>query len=293
MLLLATMNVDRTRIRRTRVAKRVTHASWGRAPPPLIGVSQMLTGEEASSEPVIYHQGSTAGGRLCMIDGSQSQRATPFSRELQLARTRTKQMKNPVVPPKYASKLCEISRSPRYYMALQIDRTTPRAMPIIYAYSWERVQEFRALASIRRKASRLCYSFCLDRALTGFVQGWDTRDGYEFFSLQRQKADQSTTKTARFFYSMMKNIAQDLYLATKVFDVLSLSSENPKVLDLCMAPGGFLETALEHDTRSQITAFSLPAAQGGHQILMPRPQGRSEVLERYNACSRYGRNKHS
>ncbi|TKA68731.1 hypothetical protein B0A55_11273 [Friedmanniomyces simplex] len=169
-----------------------------------------------------------------------------------------------------ASKVCETSQSPRGYTALQIDRNTPRAMRIIYAYLLERVQEFRTLASLRQRASGLCYSHCLGQSPTDCVQGWDNRDGDEFFRLQRQKADQSSTETARFFYKMMKNIAQDLHLATNAFDVLSSDSEKPRVLDLCMAPGGFLETALKYDTRSQATAFSLPTAQGGHQILMPR-----------------------
>lgn len=72
---------------------------------------------------------------------------------------------------------------------------------------------------------------------------------------------------------MMRKIAQDMYRATRVFDVLTSSSEQPKIIDLCMAPGGFLVTAMRHDSRSQAVTFSLATNQGGHQILMPRSLG--------------------
>ncbi|TKA62865.1 hypothetical protein B0A55_12430 [Friedmanniomyces simplex] len=108
-----------------------------------------------------------------------------------------------------------------------------------------------------------------NNASAGF-EGWANPAGDEFFRLQRQTADQAreNTETAGAFYRMMRNIAQDLHWANGVFDVLTSSAEKPTILDLCMAPGGFLETAMRHDSRSRATAFSLATAQGGHEIFL-------------------------
>ncbi|KAK0308709.1 hypothetical protein LTR82_015399 [Friedmanniomyces endolithicus] len=74
----------------------------------------------------------------------------------------------------------------------------------------------------------------------------------------------------------MKNIAQDMHKATGVFDILTSSTDIPKILDFCVAPGGYLETSMWHDPRAQARAFSLGQDQGGHEILMP-PNSRITV----------------
>ncbi|TDZ48413.1 hypothetical protein CTRI78_v008203 [Colletotrichum trifolii] len=43
---------------------------------------------------------------------------------------------------------------------------------------------------------------------------------------------------------------------------------------MCMAPGGFLQTALETNRRATALAFSLPVSQGGHDVLL---RGSSKV----------------
>ncbi|KAK1054280.1 hypothetical protein LTR74_015930 [Friedmanniomyces endolithicus] len=127
-----------------------------------------------------------------------------------------------------------------------------RAVNIITEYLSENVQELRTLAALRQK-------------------GWDNPAGDEFFRKQRQVSDQSRDdpKICRIFYEMMKNIAHDMHKATGVFDILTSSTDKPKILDFCVAPGGYLETSMWHDPRAQATAFSLGTDQGGHEILMP------------------------
>ncbi|KAK0932462.1 hypothetical protein LTR29_015975 [Friedmanniomyces endolithicus] len=127
-----------------------------------------------------------------------------------------------------------------------------RAVNIIPEYLSENAPEFRTLAALRQK-------------------GWDNPAGDEFFRKQRQVSDQSRDdpKICRIFYEMMKNISHDMHKATGVFDILTTSTDNPKILDFCVAPGGYLETSMWHDPRAQATAFSLGTDQGGHEILMP------------------------
>ncbi|KAK1061266.1 hypothetical protein LTR33_012732 [Friedmanniomyces endolithicus] len=126
-----------------------------------------------------------------------------------------------------------------------------RAVNIITEYLSENSQEFRTLAALRQK-------------------GWDNPAGDEFFRKQRQVADQSRDdpRICRIFYEMMKNIARDMHKATGVFDILTSSTDIPKILDFCVAPGGYLETSMRHEPRAQAIAFSLGTDQGGHEILM-------------------------
>jgi 23S rRNA U2552 (ribose-2'-O)-methylase RlmE/FtsJ len=67
---------------------------------------------------------------------------------------------------------------------------------------------------------------------------------------------------------MMKEIGREMHQATKAFAVLKSAVDNPKILDMCMAPGGFLETALGTDYRASAVAFSLPESNGGHKVLL-------------------------
>ncbi|KAK4998899.1 hypothetical protein LTR66_001960 [Elasticomyces elasticus] len=143
----------------------------------------------------------------------------------------------------------EKSDNPKDHAAPWIDRDSPRAR--------------------EGKYSLPLFDSPTNKPLTDGLQGWRNRDGDEFFRQQRQKADQSNTDTAQFFYKIMKKNAQDLHQVTRAFDVLSFNLNQPNILDLCMAPGGFLETAMEYDSRSYAVAFSLPQTQGSHQVFMP------------------------
>lgn len=71
---------------------------------------------------------------------------------------------------------------------------------------------------------------------------------------------------------MMQRIGNEMQRATGAFTILDTGFWQPNVLDMCMAPGGFVATALDVNPGVHVTAFSLPLADGGHKVLLPLPQ---------------------
>ncbi|KJZ75858.1 hypothetical protein HIM_04682 [Hirsutella minnesotensis 3608] len=47
-------------------------------------------------------------------------------------------------------------------------------------------------------------------------------------------------------------------------------AEPVQILDMCMAPGGFLLRALQENTNGRAVAFSLPPDSMGHEVLLPK-----------------------
>ncbi|KAH6868980.1 hypothetical protein B0T10DRAFT_501928 [Thelonectria olida] len=125
------------------------------------------------------------------------------------------------------------------------------ASSIIAAYLVDNVPEFRELAELRTK-------------------GWSNPKGDAFFRKQRRNADESDEKTAVYFYNLMKIIGQELQDNTNAFALRTRSTKPPSILDMCMAPGGFLAKALSFNPNARALAFSLPASAGGHRVLLPR-----------------------
>jgi 23S rRNA U2552 (ribose-2'-O)-methylase RlmE/FtsJ len=105
--------------------------------------------------------------------------------------------------------------------------------------------------------------------MTKLCQGWNSLDGDRFFENQRRVADRSNTRTAKYFYIMMQKIAKQLQQSTGALLVSGSGVTPGRILDLCMAPGGFLYEALKLNPDSSAVAFSLPASSGGHTILLP------------------------
>lgn len=68
---------------------------------------------------------------------------------------------------------------------------------------------------------------------------------------------------------MMQNIGRELHIATGAFNTTTLAGEQPKLLDMCMAPGGFLSAAMQFHPNAIATAYSLPLEAGGHEVLLP------------------------
>ncbi|KAI9934848.1 hypothetical protein MW887_000468 [Aspergillus wentii] len=66
---------------------------------------------------------------------------------------------------------------------------------------------------------------------------------------------------------MMKNIGQEMQKCTKALRINH--TYQPRILDLCFAPGGFLATALRLNPSASAMGFSLPPSQGGHRDLLP------------------------
>lgn len=65
---------------------------------------------------------------------------------------------------------------------------------------------------------------------------------------------------------MMKTIVKDLDKATGALNLSRV--EQPALLDMCVAPGGFVDVALTQTPGSHIRAMSLPVEQGGHDVKM-------------------------
>ncbi|KAJ6114081.1 hypothetical protein N7512_007526 [Penicillium capsulatum] len=129
--------------------------------------------------------------------------------------------------------------------------TVCHASDIIVPFLLARSAEFRILSDLRRK-------------------GWENPKGDSYFRSQRRNADSSSEKNAKYFYKLMRAIGEEIHQATNAFWVPRSDTGPPKILDMCMAPGGFLETAMNKNPRSEALAFSLPTSCGGHKSRLPK-----------------------
>ncbi|KAF1815408.1 hypothetical protein P152DRAFT_511563 [Eremomyces bilateralis CBS 781.70] len=131
------------------------------------------------------------------------------------------------------------------------DQETQLAGSIIVQYLLENVAEFRQLTELRQ-------------------QGWSNPEGDRFFRKQRHDADSTDKKTARMFYKMMKTIGQEMHQSTRALAIPKMVANSPTILDMCMAPGGFLDTTLKMNPGAHALGFSLPVSKGGHRTLLRR-----------------------
>lgn len=99
-------------------------------------------------------------------------------------------------------------------------------------------------------------------------QGWENPAGDAHFQKQQKTADNANEKVSKIFYNMMKSIAADMHAATGAFTIHT--DGTPRILDMCMAPGGYLATALSKNPGATAVGFSLPESQGGHKTRVPR-----------------------
>ncbi|KAL3462792.1 FtsJ-like methyltransferase family protein [Aspergillus heterothallicus] len=129
-------------------------------------------------------------------------------------------------------------------------RGPPKVSTAVIDYLLKESPEFRRLSELRKK-------------------GWENPEGDRFFEKQRQTADSADGKTAKLFYKMMMKIGEDMNRITHVFDIKRSSGFDAGILDMCMAPGGFLATALRHNPDARAVGFSLPKDQGGHNVFLP------------------------
>jgi 23S rRNA U2552 (ribose-2'-O)-methylase RlmE/FtsJ len=69
---------------------------------------------------------------------------------------------------------------------------------------------------------------------------------------------------------MMQNIGLELQGLTGAFNVTGKEAgHQSQILDLCMAPGGFLFAAMQCNPDAIATASTLPFEPGGHRVLLP------------------------
>lgn len=69
----------------------------------------------------------------------------------------------------------------------------------------------------------------------------------------------------------MQNIDLELQGLTGAFNVNGKEAgHQSRILDLCMAPGGFLFAAMQCNPDAIATAYTLPFEAGGHKVLLPK-----------------------
>ena len=70
------------------------------------------------------------------------------------------------------------------------------------------------------------------------------------------------------FYKMMQQIGDELEDQTQALSQISDGTEKVKILDLCMAPGGYTASALKYNPGATAFGITLSPAQGGHKMLL-------------------------
>lgn len=76
----------------------------------------------------------------------------------------------------------------------------------------------------------------------------------------------------------MRNIGNEIHDATSFMSCLSVGDSFAKVLDLCMAPGGFSNAIQRRHNAAQISGLSLPLSLGGHPLLLDRSNPALRVM---------------
>ncbi|SMQ49171.1 unnamed protein product [Zymoseptoria tritici ST99CH_3D7] len=116
---------------------------------------------------------------------------------------------------------------------------------VIFAYLSSRFETFRRLTAIRDK-------------------GWLSSKGDEHFKKQRATADKNTAQAKKGFFNCMIQNGNELQVVTGGFNITRTSPPPERILDLCMAPGAFLQVALTFNPSATAKAFTLPVESGGH-----------------------------
>ncbi|CAI0653745.1 unnamed protein product [Colletotrichum noveboracense] len=127
--------------------------------------------------------------------------------------------------------------------------TFERSGDIILEFLRTNVPEFVRLSAVRKK-------------------GWENPAGDTYFRKQREAADHADEKLSAVFYNMMKGIGTELHRKNQALKIKGTALGQKRILDMCMAPGGFLAVALEKNPDAHALGFSLPVSQGGHKPLL-------------------------
>ncbi len=68
---------------------------------------------------------------------------------------------------------------------------------------------------------------------------------------------------------MMRKIAIEMNHSIGVLELDNSTPNCPQILDMCMAPIGFLATVLNLNPNAQAVAFTLPPSDGSHTVFLP------------------------
>ncbi|MCJ1397535.1 hypothetical protein MMC11_000729 [Xylographa trunciseda] len=120
--------------------------------------------------------------------------------------------------------------------------------------------------SIVRKFLQKEPIFCSLQTLR--AKGWANPMGDEHFKKQRSRADNVSEHDETTFYNMMREIARELHSQTQALSPSAKPGDVVRVLDLCMAPGGYSAAALGFNKGAIVRGISLPKPDGGHSLLL-------------------------
>ena len=97
----------------------------------------------------------------------------------------------------------------------------------------------------------------------------NSKDVDRYFAQRRKNADTANRKVETNFYNMMRNMGAEMNRKTSALTLPSESDSGARVLDLCIAPGGFSAATLELNPMANIDGVSLPLDEGGHRVILP------------------------
>lgn len=76
----------------------------------------------------------------------------------------------------------------------------------------------------------------------------------------------------------MQEIGDEMQAATQALS-LGANNRETRVLDLCMAPGGYSRSILKYNPNAVIRGISLPPARGGHKLLLSSESNHADHIQ--------------
>jgi 23S rRNA U2552 (ribose-2'-O)-methylase RlmE/FtsJ len=172
--------------------------------------------------------------------------------------------RKPLVSFKLSTSMANIEAEKPDHSAVESPNSPPRSpitiprRSIVTEYLRAVSPSFRHLDELRRKVTN-CSP--LSFFVNFYIQGWENREGDEYFKQQRSAADNASTSDQKRFFRMMQSLGQEIDAATGAF-----FCPHPNTLDLCMAPGGYSASVLYRHPDATIRGISLPRTLGGHNL---------------------------
>ena len=154
---------------------------------------------------------------------------------------------------------------------------------LVKNYLLERDDGFGELISLKEKVGSEI-NMILGRELM-WSQGWSNPNGDEHFKQQRHRADKADEKACQRFFSLMSSIGSEMNQATGAYE---FGIGKPKVLDLCMAPGGYSKSILKRHPYARVDAVTLPRESGGHKVLLQDSRVRITFADINTLAAEYG-----
>lgn len=169
-----------------------------------------------------------------------------------------------------------MSSKPQSDTAIEVE--TLRADGIVKMFLLQNEPIFGRLCELREKVSLLSEYIVLI-VNNQRSQGWANPEGDTFFKQQRSRADNTNRGGALIFFNMMRSIGDELQAKTNAIVQSSESGEEIKILDLCMAPGGYTDCALKYNPTATACGITLPPAKGGHELLLLSSRSKVSYLD--------------